>query len=451
MRALIVWCAAGLALLTSCGPRSATLSIDLVTDLVPGVEVFGVRTSVTTAPATGAPALTTTTGLAAGDDTVLGMRVAELRALALGEYHARIELLDARGVTLVERGVDVRIAGTYVMRVVVTRDCVAITCPGATDDADQTECLAGRCVAPTCVVASECMSRECETDGDCPAPTVSCATAACQSGVCLDIEVRGMCGDGLACDPDEGCVVVPDPLVDAGITGGDGGDGGSGVPGDHDGDGFAAADECNDADPSVFPGAPESCGDGIDQDCAAGDLPCPPDLDGDHWDADADCNESDPLINPGADEICGNGVDENCDGFVDIPCPGDVDADGDGWPVPYDCNDGNALVHPWAFDICRDGIDQDCRDGDRREPCTGGYLEACIFGHDCTESSSEHLACVNGVCSRCCVFCENRRRFHWVNVDHDCAAAARAFCEINDRGGLSTTAPDAIEWGGCAP
>jgi hypothetical protein len=58
---------------------------------------------------------------------------------------------------------------------------------------------------------------------------------------------------------------------------------------------------------------------------------------------------------------------------------------------------------------------------------------------------------VDDVCSRCCVFCENRRRFHWVNVDHDCAAAARAYCEIGDRGGLSTTAPDPIQWGGCTP
>jgi hypothetical protein len=42
---------------------------------------------------------------------------------------------------------------------------------------------------------------------------------------------------------------------------------------DVDGDGFVA-DDCDDMDPSVHPGATEVCGDGIDQDCDGADLAC---------------------------------------------------------------------------------------------------------------------------------------------------------------------------------
>ena len=49
---------------------------------------------------------------------------------------------------------------------------------------------------------------------------------------------------------------------------------------DFDGDGFAGVPhageirDCDDEDRSVRPGAPETCGDGIDNDCDGRDLPC---------------------------------------------------------------------------------------------------------------------------------------------------------------------------------
>jgi len=93
---------------------------------------------------------------------------------------------------------------------------------------------------------------------------------------------------------------------------------------DGDGDGVQLIDDCDDDDPTRFPGAEELC-DGIDNDCdnAVGDEEA--DLDGDGWFAcDGDCDDGDGSVKPGAVEEC-DGVDEDCDGLVDDapqdPCP----------------------------------------------------------------------------------------------------------------------------------
>lgn len=431
--------------LVSCQPAAGTLTVDLVTDLVPGVEVFFARTTVTS---NGAASQVQMTRLESGDDALLGVRVAEARALVAGTYAARVELLDATGARLVQRTIEVRMSGNYALRVVVARDCLSVSCPGATDPVDRTECLAGRCVVPSCVRPSECMSRECETNGDCPQPSAACASAECRDGVCFEVEVRGTCGDGLACDPDEGCVTIPDPppepeLPEGGAPDHDGGM----VTGDRDHDGFGA-DDCDDTNPLVFPGSPEDCGDGIDQDCSGADLPCPPDADGDGWDSGSDCNEADPTINPGAEENCTNAIDDDCDSVVD--CPTGPDADGDGVSDALDCDDTNILAYPDALDVCGDGIDQDCDGEDTpTSQCPGHYLQPCGPRSYCRDTPRQYLACIDNQCVRCCALCANREAFHWVNVDHDCAAAAARYCDVGTRGGIEDDHPDPIQWGSC--
>src|SRR6185369_9732681 len=76
--------------------------------------------------------------------------------------------------------------------------------------------------------------------------------------------------------------------------------------GDYDHDGFKVKDgDCNDLDPKTYPGAPEICGDHVDQDCnKAIDEYCDDDADGYNvWEdknrPGGDCDDIDPNINPG--------------------------------------------------------------------------------------------------------------------------------------------------------
>jgi hypothetical protein len=146
--------------------------------------------------------------------------------------------------------------------------------------------------------------------------------------------------------------------------------------------------DCDDADSSVHPSAPEDCASEEDRDCDG--LAGRGDADGDGWPACQDCDDRDAAISPDAVERCdGGGVDEDCDGLVDDkdnPASDSqqlwwVDDDGDGYgategatilacaasagwaALSGDCDDGDPSVYPGRVERCGDGVDQDCDGG----------------------------------------------------------------------------------------
>ena len=108
--------------------------------------------------------------------------------------------------------------------------------------------------------------------------------------------------------------------------------------------------DCNDTAATIFVGAPEIPGDGIDQDCSGADtVTCFEDLDLDGFGStveiaaddgdcddpgesafDTDCDDDDPDVRPDAPEIADDGIDQDCNGADTITCFVDNDQDGFG-------------------------------------------------------------------------------------------------------------------------
>jgi hypothetical protein len=143
------------------------------------------------------------------------------------------------------------------------------------------------------------------------------------------------------------------------------------------------------------------------------------DHDGDGFAAPEDCDNRDPDISPGALDVTGV-LDLNCDDvlacFTDADGDGartavvragnDLDCDDAGEALPgavLDCDDGAAAVVPGAVERLDDGVDQDC---DGRELCyvdadDDGYTQSVIAlsaDADCTDPGEAQATAPAGDC-----------------------------------------------------
>ena len=196
---------------------------------------------------------------------------------------------------------------------------------------------------------------------------------------------------------------------------------------DDDGDGWTVEDgDCDDTDPTVHPGAEETC-DGVDEDCDGAideGVGSDPDGDGHTW-CSGDCAPFDPTIYPGAPELC-DGVDSSCDGLGEE----ETDGDGDGFPpCAGDCDDNQPLSFPGNAEVCGDGIDQNCDGSDEDADVDGDGHMAC--GTDCNDGDASAWPGAPELCD---------------GVDNDCDGAADW---IDPDTGLGEEDPDGDGWPSC--
>jgi hypothetical protein len=196
---------------------------------------------------------------------------------------------------------------------------------------------------------------------------------------------------------------------------------------DDDLDGYTEDEgDCNDADPSVQPGATEYAND-VDDDCDGeideGTNAVDDDGDGFSED-DGDCDDGEITTFPGALEVC-DGVDNDCDLTADetTSC---FDDDGDGYTeLESDCDDADASAYPSGAEL-PDTVDNDCDgvkdegttayddDGDcacEISPCTASVEPTCttLQGDDCDDADAAIFPGATELCD---------------SIDNDCDGTA---------------------------
>ena len=180
----------------------------------------------------------------------------------------------------------------------------------------------------------------------------------------------------------------------------------NGLDTDADGDGVSFGvgcllpdSDCDDADPNNYPGNSEIC-DSQDNDCVNGiDNGLDTDADGDGVSFGPgcllpgnDCDDADPSNYPGNSEIC-DSQDNDCVNGIDNGL--DTDADGDGVSFGVgcllpgnDCDDADPSNYPGNSEIC-DGQDNDCVNGSDDGLDTDADGDGVSFGVGCLLPGSD--------------------------------------------------------------
>lgn len=194
----------------ACEPGTVSVSVELRTDFVPGIEFVAVETW-----AEDAPGAHDEVAVFRSDDYASApRRVAEIGGLAPNaERRITVRLLDAVRGEVARRTVLVEHVRDRGVIVLVTRSCRDVSC-GAGES-----CFAGRCQPEACD-GDGCVA-ECSADADCAVAT--CATVTCVTGACFAEAIEAACPPGTYCDARDGCLPDPVTATDAGVSPTDGG------------------------------------------------------------------------------------------------------------------------------------------------------------------------------------------------------------------------------------
>ena len=185
-----------------------------------------------------------------------------------------------------------------------------------------------------------------------------------------------------------------------------------------------------------------------------------------------DCDDLDAAIFPGATEVC-NGADDNCDGAIDDADPNlnlssastwYADSDGDGFgdvtttvqtcvlPSGYladarDCLDTAPDAHPGAPEVWYDGVDQACDGGSDFDQDGDGHDAVAYGGDDANDMNDAcALRCPDGLskayagdsCAQILTdFPLSASGLAWVDLDADGdpVNAVRTWCDMETDGG----------------